>query len=453
MSSPSGRSTDGNGPSSFAPEPIQDSVRLSEEQFERLKEAVQAIKRDTRSKGFDELRQNVLSQSDPFNSSDEGVETDRFRRPRSFGPSGPLPLFWSRSPKIKWWHLTSALVSAVFIVVSDPWDIWTSGAEKSGSGSYLSRSLSLAQERIEPANRGVAKLIVNEATPSPVDQPVPLGVSVHNANDGDFLVVSGFTKGTALSAGRPVGDSGWSLYARDINDAVIRPPPHLIGVMEVTVVLVAAPEFTILESRPLRFEWVAEKVPEAKVQEGTPPEEETLPEAKVQAETPPEAKVQEETPPEAKVQAETPPEAKVQAETPPEAKVQEETRPEAKLQEETRPEAKVQEETRPQAALRSQTIRQLSPEETAAMLKRGNELVVSGDLAAARLVLRGLVEAGNARAAFVLAGTYDPMTLEKLQVHGLSPDLAMARHWYEKAKELGSPDALRELQMLDSKPN
>src|SRR5664280_997513 len=108
MSGPSGRSADLNDPSSFAPEPIQDSVPENEELFERLEEAVQAIKRDARSKGFDEFQQNVLSQSDPFNSSDEGVETNRFRRPRSFGPSGPLPFFGSRSPKIKWWHLTSA---------------------------------------------------------------------------------------------------------------------------------------------------------------------------------------------------------------------------------------------------------------------------------------------------------------------------------------------------------
>jgi hypothetical protein len=240
----------------------------------------------------------------------------------------------------------------------------------------------LAQKRVEPANHEVANLIVNEATPRPVDQPVPLGVSVDNANDGDFLVVSNLTKGTALSAGLSVGDNGWSLDATEIKDAVIRPPPNFVGVMEITVSLITGPDFKISRSQSLRFEWVAEKVPE---------------------EQPPEARVQEETPPEAKS--------------------------------------------------RSQTIHQLSPEETAALLKRGNELVLSGDLAAARLVLRRAAEAGNARAAFALAGTYNPITLGKLQVHGLSPDLAIARHWYEKAKELGSPDAVRELQILAGKRN
>jgi TPR repeat protein len=167
--------------------------------------------------------------------------------------------------------------------------------------------------------------------------------------------------------------------------------------MELTVSLIFGAGNDASEIRPLRFEWVAEKVAEIMRPE------ETRPEAKVPSETPSAAKFQDEAPPATKS--------------------------------------------------RSQTIGQLSPEETAALLKRGNDLVLSGDIAAARLVLRRAAEAGNARAAFALAGTYNPITLEKLQVHGLSPDLAVARRWYEKAKELGSPDALRELQILTVRRN
>src|ERR1700674_2461557 len=67
-------------------------------------------------------------------------------------------------------------------------------------------------------------------------------------------------------------------------------------------------------------------------------------------------------------------------------------------------------------------IHQLDPDEIAPLLKRGDELIASGDLAAARLVLRRAAEAGNARAAFALAGTYDPSVLERLGVHGFTPD-------------------------------
>jgi TPR repeat protein len=78
-------------------------------------------------------------------------------------------------------------------------------------------------------------------------------------------------------------------------------------------------------------------------------------------------------------------------------------------------------------------------------------LIASGDLAAARLVLQRAAEAGDARGALALAGTYDPMVLEKLPLHGFAPNIAMARSWYEKARQFGSADASRRLEMLASR--
>jgi hypothetical protein len=46
---------------------------------------------------------------------------------------------------------------------------------------------------------------------------------------------------------------------------------------------------------------------------------------------------------------------------------------------------------------------------------------------AARLVLQRAAEAGDARAALMLAGTYDPIMLEKLGIQGLASDIAVAR--------------------------
>ena len=62
-------------------------------------------------------------------------------------------------------------------------------------------------------------------------------------------------------------------------------------------------------------------------------------------------------------------------------------------------------------------IHQLDPDEIVSSLRRGDALIASGDLAAARLVLRRAAEAGDARAAMTLAETYDPAILEKLGVH------------------------------------
>ena len=96
-------------------------------------------------------------------------------------------------------------------------------------------------------------------------------------------------------------------------------------------------------------------------------------------------------------------------------------------------------------------IRHLDPNEIASALARGVALIASGDLAAARLVLRRAADAGDARSAMTLAETYDPAILEKLGVHGVVPDLAAARGWYEKAKQFGATEATQRLELLASK--
>jgi hypothetical protein len=105
----------------------------------------------------------------------------------------------------------------------------------------------------------------------------------------------------------------------------------------------------------------------------------------------------------------------------------------------------------PEPMIPGDAILRLDPSEIASAIKRADELIASGDLAAARLVLRRAANAGDARAAMTLAGTYDPVILEKLGVHGFVPDVAMARAWYEKAKKFGSAEAPQRLELLASK--
>jgi TPR repeat protein len=38
--------------------------------------------------------------------------------------------------------------------------------------------------------------------------------------------------------------------------------------------------------------------------------------------------------------------------------------------------------------------------------------------------------------------------LQSLGIYGVTPDIAEARNWYEKAKEYGSAEALRRIEML-----
>ena len=104
-----------------------------------------------------------------------------------------------------------------------------------------------------------------------------------------------------------------------------------------------------------------------------------------------------------------------------------------------------------QPAAPVEALHRLDPNEIAAALKRADALIASGDLAAARLVLRRAADDGDAEAAIALAGTYDPAVLEKLGVHGIVPDVVMARAWYEKAKKFGAAEAAQRLEVLASK--
>jgi hypothetical protein len=81
------------------------------------------------------------------------------------------------------------------------------------------------------------------------------------------------------------------------------------------------------------------------------------------------------------------------------------------------------------------------PEEIADLVRRGRELFAAGKIRDARILLKRAADTGDASGALALATTYDPAALEKLQARDADPDIAMARAWYDKAKDLAStPD-------------
>ena len=91
---------------------------------------------------------------------------------------------------------------------------------------------------------------------------------------------------------------------------------------------------------------------------------------------------------------------------------------------------------------------QLDSEEIASLVKRGQDLIANGDLAAARLLLRRAAEAGSAEAALTLGTTYDPVALQRLGAIGTASDPTQARQWYQRAAELGSTAASQQLAGL-----
>jgi hypothetical protein len=94
----------------------------------------------------------------------------------------------------------------------------------------------------------------------------------------------------------------------------------------------------------------------------------------------------------------------------------------------------------------------LSPQERQAalsLLKRGDDLLATGNVSSARLFYERAADAGLAEAALALAMTFDPNELARRNVvGGVQADSAAARRWYERARDLGASDAESRLAQL-----
>ena len=82
------------------------------------------------------------------------------------------------------------------------------------------------------------------------------------------------------------------------------------------------------------------------------------------------------------------------------------------------------------------------------MVARGERDLADGNVASARQFFLRAATAGLARGALLLAATYDPRELARLGVLGVQPSPAVARKWYERAHELGAPEAQERLAGL-----
>jgi len=86
--------------------------------------------------------------------------------------------------------------------------------------------------------------------------------------------------------------------------------------------------------------------------------------------------------------------------------------------------------------------------DTDALLARGDDLLATGDVAAARLFYQRAAEQGNAAAATAVGQTYDPAVLDLLRVRGARGDVQMAAEWYRRAIAAGDRHAETRLKRL-----
>lgn len=96
-------------------------------------------------------------------------------------------------------------------------------------------------------------------------------------------------------------------------------------------------------------------------------------------------------------------------------------------------------------------VNAMKSDEIDMLMKQAEMFISSGDVVTARVLFQRAAEAGDAKAALSMGATFDPALLAKMGVRGIAPDVARARSWYEKARDLGSSEALGRLEKLSAR--
>ena len=263
-----------------------------------------------------------------------------------------------------------------------------------------------------------------------VNEPLELGVSVEAPNPNATVTIKGTLPGARLTAGVPLSFTEWRVPAGEVSTAMVIPPADFVGELNLSAEL-RNPDGAAQVTSFLRLAWKA-AAPAATLANAVP----SPAPAAVAPQTPP---LQPAPPPVVQQQA---PVVQQQQPAPQQAQPQQTI---AALPPASAP---------PIAATptppRSDTVRELSPNEIAGMIRRAQESLANGDVKAARLLLLRAAEAHDARAALYLARTFDPIASRQLSSPDLGPDLNQARTWYQRAREWGSPEAQRQLDALAS---
>jgi len=255
-----------------------------------------------------------------------------------------------------------------------------------------------------PPQKRTATLAVQDGSGFAND-PVPLGIHVGAPPPGAFVSINGLTAGARLTSGKRVGPE-WRVPATEISGVSVIPPDGFAGQMLVTAELRDG-DGVALTGTSTRLTWAA--APNVAPPSLAPP---SLAAVAPRVAAPPPAAVA----PPVVVAPPVAVAAAVQSPIP--------------------------------APPQREVVRSLDPREIAALVKRGQDLLASGDVQSARLLLMRGAEARDARAALLVGTTYDPALLRQIGADGPMADIAQARIWYQRAKEWGEPDAQRKLEAL-----
>jgi hypothetical protein len=109
--------------------------------------------------------------------------------------------------------------------------------------------------------------------------------------------------------------------------------------------------------------------------------------------------------------------------------------------------------TRSNQSQPGQPSRAMSSAEEAKLVAHAESLIKQFDFATARLLLAHASEKGSARAAFMMAETYDWRILRALQAYGVRGDAQKAREFYQMAADAGIEKARERAEALQQDAN
>jgi hypothetical protein len=390
-----------------------------------------------------ESRAPLVAANDPF-EGDLAVQRLRARRSLDpeFAPAPPLPLrnrSWLAVVSRLVVVILAAAVVALIAIGQFPLPMeWRQAGKERGIELASTSTRSMAALSGKGSAETVIPRLLAQGSRGMSGEPAPLGVSLQGRADGGVIMITGLVAGMTLSNGSAVGADAWQVAATEsvLGNTWILPPKDFVGTVDLVAELHLA-DATVAHRRPIHLEWVAAPVTVASVSPMAP----AAPVAPAQRSAVPAAPAVAALPATAAIPAVAP--APAIAATPPAA-----TAPPPAAAPPAAASPSPATITPAPAARPAAAPRQLDREEIAVLVKRGKDFIANGDLAAARLVLQRAAESKDAEAALALAATYDPLVLRELKVYGFAPDVAMARSWYEKAKEYGSTEAPRRLEFL-----
>ncbi|CCE10555.1 conserved hypothetical protein [Bradyrhizobium sp. STM 3843] len=236
------------------------------------------------------------------------------------------------------------------------------------------------------APRRPAPTLVVRNQSGAINEPLELGVAIDKAEPGSTVTVKGLPIGTRLTSGTQTSLGEWRVPAEAATDVVVTPPADFAGEVKLLAELRGA-DGTVLVSAVVQLGWKAPPPPPAPIVAASAPEP-------------------------AAPSAAAPPEPAAAAPAPVEV------------------------------------ARDLTANEVGSLIRRAQEMLATGDVKGARVLLLRAADAHDPRAAYVLAKTYDPILSRQSGAADAGPDLAQSRTWYQRAREWGAPEAQRQLDAL-----